>query len=192
MKVKFFPLLAFALIGFTHNTIAQSKKKVMEVKRSIYIEVPKEDLWKITAEDFTRVDKWISGVNLAKGSGEVLGATRICTPSYKGFSKTTEEIIDFHPTNYFTYQIAEGMPKMVAKATNTWIHEPQNGGTLLTMQVNMDVRGLMGSIMKGPMKKRMNTILQDALEELKLYAESGELHERKVAAMRKFQTQNRK
>ncbi|MEM9886407.1 MAG: hypothetical protein AAF849_10975 [Bacteroidota bacterium] len=75
----------------------------------------------------------------------------------------------------------------MAHATNTWTHTAKDSGTELTMHVKMEVQGLMGAIMKGPMKKRMNSIVQDALEELKVYAETGSLHERKVAAMRKFE-----
>ncbi|MEM6699234.1 MAG: SRPBCC family protein [Bacteroidota bacterium] len=190
MKYLFTAVLALLLAGFNQTAMAQSNKKVVEVKKSIYIDAAKEVLWKITAEDFTEVDKWISGVNLAESTGEVktgMGAARSCTPSYKGFSKTTEKIVDFQPTDFFTYQIVEGMPKMVAHATNTWTHVAKGEGTELTMHVKMEVQGLMGAIMKGPMKKRMNVVIQDALEELKVYAETGNLHERKVSAMRKFE-----
>lgn len=197
MKIQFISLFAIILMGLNQTAMAQSKsnKKVVEVKRSIYIDVPQADLWKITAEDFTQVDKWISGVNLAESTGTQemgLGAARSCTPSYKGFSKTTEKIIDFQPTEAFTYQIAEGLPKMVVHATNTWIHTSNGAGTELTMHTKMQLKGLMGTLLKGTMKKKMNKILQDALEELKLYAETGDLHERKVAAMRKFEAKGAK
>ena len=194
MKFQLIILLAFMLIGFNQITMVQSKKKkVVEIKKSIYIDIPKEELWKITADDFTKVDKWISGVNFAESTGDQetgIGAARSCTPSYKGFKKTTEKIIKFKPMDSFTYQIAEGLPKMVVYATNTWIHESKGAGTVLTMHTKMELKGLMGTIAKGPLKKKMNTILQDALEELKLFAETGNLHERKVAAMRKFEAKN--
>ncbi|NET31218.1 MAG: SRPBCC family protein [Cyanothece sp. SIO1E1] len=186
MNYQLIALLSFVLVGVNQTIMGQSKKKLMEVQQSIHIEISPEELWKITAEDFIAVDKWISGVNLAEGTGQGLGAARTCTPSYKGFSKTTEKIIDFQPNSSFTYEIIEGMPKMIVFATNTWKHELQGEGTLLTMQVNMQVKGFMGTLMKGFMKKRMRRVLKDALEELKLYAEKGELHERKMTAMRKF------
>lgn len=186
MNYQLIALLSFVLVWVNQTIMGQSKKKLMEVQQSIHIEISPEELWKITAEDFIAVDKWISGVNLAEGTGQGLGAARTCTPSYKGFSKTTEKIIDFQPTSSFTYEIIEGMPKMIVFATNTWKHELQAEGTLLTMQVKMQVKGFMGTLMKGFMKKRMRRVLKDALEELKLYAEKGELHERKMTAMRKF------
>ncbi|NRB53191.1 MAG: SRPBCC family protein [Saprospiraceae bacterium] len=186
MNYQLIALLSFFLVGFNQTIMGQAKKKPMEVQKSIYIDLPPAELWKITADDFVQVDKWISGVNLAEGTGQGVGAARTCTPSYKGFSETTERIIDFQPTSSFTYQIVEGMPKMIAFATNTWKHEPQGEGTLMSMQVKMQVKGFMGTLMKGFMKKRMKGVLQDALEELKLYAETGDLHERKMEAMRKF------
>ncbi|MBX2870835.1 MAG: SRPBCC family protein [Saprospiraceae bacterium] len=186
MKIQLIALLSLALVGFNQTIMGQSKKKLVEIQQSIYIDIPQEELWKITAEDFTKVDKWISGVNLAEGTGQGVGAARTCTPSYKGFSQTTEKIIDFQPSSSFTYQIVEGMPKMIRYATNTWKHEAKNEGTQMTMQVKMEVKGLMGALMKGFMKRRMRNILKEALEELKLYAETGDLHERKISAMRKF------
>ena len=68
---------------------------------------------------------------------------------------------------------------MVKYATNTWSHEDEGNGTRITMQVNMELKGLMGTIMKGTMRKKMGKILMENLEELKIYAETGEIHERK-------------
>ena len=68
---------------------------------------------------------------------------------------------------------------MVTYATNQWIHEEEQKGTRITMKVNMELKGLMAKIMKGPLKKRMGKIIRENLEELKIYAEMGKLHELK-------------
>ena len=192
MKPTITVLLILMLVGVTTKLMAQKEGKLIEVKQSIYIDVPREELWKITALEFGQVDKWISGVNKSTSAGMgINGSTcteRSCDPSYKGFKTTTETLTEFEPNEYrFAYQVREGMPKMVVSAVNEWTHEPSGNGTHMTMHVKMRVKGLMGSLMKGPMKKRMNKILVEALEELKLYAETGELHPRKIAAMEKYQ-----
>ncbi|MEM6344343.1 MAG: SRPBCC family protein [Bacteroidota bacterium] len=160
-------------------------QKTVQVEQSIYIDVPLDSLWKITALEFEKIGDWSAGVKSSEGgsiggfNGEIY-TERVCVPGYKGFKKTTEKIIDYQPQQYFfTYQIAQGLPEMVRYATNTWTHEAEGKGTRISMKVNMELQGIMGSLLKNSMKKRMAKILLENLEELKVYAETGELHERK-------------
>ncbi|HAS47198.1 MAG TPA: hypothetical protein DCS93_42340 [Microscillaceae bacterium] len=174
-----------------------SQKKAITINRSIQINVPREQLWEITAHYFDKVDRWISGVNHSTGSGQgIEGAVcheRTCLPSYKGFKETSEKIIAYDDENYvFTYQVARGLPGFVKYAKNTWTHEAKGNATLITMQVSMQVQGVMGFLMKGLMRKNMSKILQEALEELKVYAETGQVHSRKKAAMKKYQKKQSK
>ena len=176
------------MILFTAGSLLNFKamaQKTVQVEQSIVIELPKDSLWKITALQYEKIGDWSAGVKSSEGgsaggfNGEIY-TERVCVPGYKGFKKTTERIIDYQPDQYFfTYQIAEGLPGMVKYATNTWTHMEEGSGTRITMQVNMQLQGLMGAIMKGPMKKKMSQILRENLEELKVYAETGEVHERK-------------
>lgn len=156
----------------------------VSIKESIIIEIPREKLWEITALQFDKIGLWSAGMTDSKGYGtSELGAVcneRQCEPSYKGFKKTTERVTDYQPENHqFTYEIIAGLPGMVKKATNTWTHADQEDGTLLTMHVNMQLQGIMGWLMKGPMQGKMRKILRENLEELKVYAETGQVHERK-------------
>lgn len=164
----------------------------MEISRSIYIDLPRKELWKITALDFGNIAKWSAGVVESNASGEGKNGAvcneRVCQPSYKGFKATTERFIDYDDKNYhFTYQIAQGLPGFVTYATNHWTHQPQGNGTLLTMKASMQVKGFMGIIMKGLMRKNMGKILFQNLEELKIYAETGQQHARKQAVQAKYQ-----
>lgn len=175
------PLLLLLLGGTNFSIMAQTN---VSVEESIYIDIPRDQLWEITALQFDQIGVWSAGVVDSEGHGTGMNGAvceeRQCVPSYKGFKETTERIIDFQPEAYhFTYEIAAGLPKMVVQATNQWLHKEEGSGTRITMQVNMELKGLMGKIMKGPMTKRMGKILRENLEELKVYAETGEVHERK-------------
>lgn len=162
-------------------------EKTIHIEKSAIIAVPIERLWDITANDFQNVDAWISGVNNSEGSGNGLNAERSCLPSYKGFSQTTERIVAYDPEQYrFTYKIIKGLPGFVESAQNEWIHQETSNGTEITMEVTMKVSGLMGYLMGGIMKKKMGKILDDALEELKTYAETGQVHPRKKTASEKY------
>jgi hypothetical protein len=184
------PILLYHYLNKNHqifNTMAK-----VSVSKSIYIDIPVEELWKITALDFGNIAKWSAGVVESKANGESThGAVcneRVCHPSYKGFKATTERFIDYNPTDYhFTYQIVQGLPNVVKYAENKWIHHSKGSGTELTMQVSMELKGIMGTLMQGVMKKNMGKILYQNLEELKVYAETGEQHERKKAVQDKYQ-----
>ena len=182
MNVKRLFILTIILANVLNFKIMAQTK--VTVEESILINVSKEQLWEITALNFDKIGDWSAGVKESNGRGTgINGAVcleRVCEPSYKGFKETTERLIDYQPENFeFTYQIVEGLPKMVILATNKWIHQEEGEGTRITMSINMELKGLMGKIMKKPMGKRMSKILKQNLEELKVYAETGELHERK-------------
>lgn len=166
--------------------------KTLKVRKSIYIDIPREELWKITALDFGNIAQWSAGVieSTANGTGQngAVCNERVCQPSYKGFKATTERFTDYDSQNYqFTYQIAQGLPGFVNFAQNEWTHKSKGKGTELTMSVKMEVKGVMGMLMGGLMKKNMSKILFQNLEELKVYAETGEQHERKKAVQAKYE-----
>ncbi len=168
------------------------KKNSIAVEQSITIDTPIEKLWEITALDFANIGKWSAGVNASEGQGTGVNGSkvteRVCQPSYKGFKPTTERFVNYNPNEYsFTYLIPNGLPKMVVHAENTWIHTKKGNGTELTMRVSMELQGFMGRIMKRVLKKNMTKIINENLEELKVYAETGKLHPRKIAANEKYQ-----
>jgi len=168
----------------------------IKIEESIFINTSIGKLWEITALQFDKIGVWSAGVVDSEGHGVGKNGAvcheRQCVPSYKGFKETTERIIEYKPEDYtFTYQIAAGLPKMVVYATNTWNHFEEGNGTRLTMKINMELKGLMARIMKGPMKGQMKKILRENLEELKVFAETGEVHQRKQKLNQKLATKNR-
>ena len=181
MNTKYFLTTLLLAVFLTNFSVMAQKVSISE---SIVIDLPQKELWKVTALQFDKIGIWSAGVKNSEGHGTGFNGSvcteRQCEPSQKGFKKTTERIIDYQPENFeFTYQIAEGLPSMVKHATNNWVHVSEGNGTRLTMNVKMKLGGFMGRIMKGFMKKRMKKLLRENLEELKVYAETGNLHERK-------------
>lgn len=72
------------------------------------------------------------------------------------------------------YDVLEGMPKMMAKARNKWkVTSVGLNKTKVIMDAEFGVQGLMGKLMIGMMKKKMNELLSIALNDLKVYAETG-------------------
>ena len=158
--------------------------KTIVIQESTPINTSLETLWKIAADDFAHIDRWDANVKSSRPLGNPrLGAKvggRIC--NQYGGRKTVEELVKFDDdAKSFTYKITEGLPGFVVSAHNTWNLE--NSGveaTILTMKISMQVKGILGTLMSGPMKSQMSKVLRNAQNELKHYAETGRPHSRKA------------
>ncbi|MEM9151879.1 MAG: SRPBCC family protein [Cyanobacteria bacterium P01_F01_bin.3] len=163
--------------------------KVVSIEKSTIINVPVEDLWKVSADKFGQIDRWDGNVKASRPSGSaIVGAPvggRVCD-LYSG-GKTVESLIIYDDSAYmFAYEITEGLPGFVISARNTWTHEAiTRNQTKLTMRVVMRVKGILGTIMRCPMKLQMGNVLNNAQEELKYYIETGQPHPRKRKKMNK-------
>ena len=157
--------------------------KAVTIEESITIDESAEKLWEVCADEFEHIDKWDSNVKSSSARGEPIGASktggRVCH-QYNG-RKTVEDLVKFDAFRQrFTYAITEGLPGFVVSAENTWrLHELETNKTQLTMRLEMRVKGLMGTLMKKPMKSQMGKVLRNAQEELKHYVEHSQHHPRK-------------
>ena len=72
------------------------------------------------------------------------------------------------------YRVNEGMPGFVTKAVSDWtVVDLGNNKSKLVMKAQFGSKGLMGSMMNGMMKKKMNQTLDTVLNDAKVYAETG-------------------
>ena len=170
--------------------------KTVEIERSTIISAPIAEVWKITATEFEHIDRWDGNVKASRRQGSTTtGAPiggRVCD-LYSG-GETVEKFVEFDEANFtFAYEITKGLPGFVVSARNTWLHEAvSTDKTRLTMRVTMIVKGILGTIMQGPMKSQMGKVLGNAQEELKHYIETGKAHPRKQKKMRRTLTETAK
>ncbi len=154
----------------------------MEIKKQISINASFDTVWNILFNDFERVGEWTTAVDNSVPNpdakpvnGEDLGG-RICDSP---FGRTVENFIDFDELeNRFTYEVASGLPFFVNHAQNTWQVTRNGAKTLVDMHMIMDLNLLPGKLMQPVMKRQMNSLVDNLLEELKHYAETGTIHPR--------------
>lgn len=163
---------------------------MIQIKRELVINDRIENAWKILGPGFVDAYKWASVVNHSVGKGTGTNGApcseRGCDIS--GMGKIRERVIQYSDEKHLlSYQVAEGMPSMVKNAVNTWqLVDLGNNKTGLTMQMELEVGGLMGTLMKPMMKMQMGKMATDTAEDFKYYVESGLPHPRKVKAMKKY------
>jgi len=157
-----------------------------DVQKEITINVPADILWKLIGHEFIEVYKWSSNVDHAEGKGspEFIGAAfseRYCDVNVKGFSKISEKLTNYNEKNRnLAYQVNSGMPGFITKAVNDWQVVPVNANqSKMIMKAEFRSKGLMGILMNGMMKKKMNKTLETVLNDAKIYAETGEVSEAK-------------
>ena len=177
---KTFKILALLL---TINTMAMAQEKEQrgfDISKEITINVSAEQLWELVGPGFENAYIWASNVDHSTGSGpsEFEGATcsvRSCDLNAKGFNKIEERLTKYNEKEMnLAYEVTEGMPPFVTKASNDWKVIPINENqSKLVMNGSFRMKGFMGFIMKGMMKNKISKLLTVALNDAKVYAETG-------------------
>ena len=186
-------LLGLFLIGVIAYLSTQQKITELTVKEGIYIEASRDSVWKVTALAFAENYKWDSGVDHSEGSGTGINGApvgeRSCSIAIEGFSQLTEKFVAYELEEFWFSYVGESedLPFFLLEGVNTWSHTDSGAGTTVSMEADMKLEGLMGLIMGSQMEGFVRTRLQEALEELKHYIETGKPHPRKVAAIEKYQ-----
>lgn len=192
--------LLFVLLTIQTMTMAQKKdKKAIEItKESETINVPAEKLWAIVGPGFGDAYLWATTVDHSTSSGEpeFEGAScnsRSCDLSAKGFDKIEEKITKYNVNKMsFAYDVTVGMPSFVNSASNDWtVVRVGPNQSKMVLKADFHVKGLMGTLMKGMMEKKMNKLLGVVLNDLKVYAETGQPSESKLARMKELAKKNK-
>lgn len=185
--------MVFIFVTFQASIMGQANKKFKEIKMiwtSEVIEVSADSLWRIV-RDFQNISTWSSNVDHATGSGpaEFAGATcseRVCEVSGLGaYNRVVEKLTLFDEEQQeLAYQLTEGAPGFVLYASNHWqVMDAGPGQSRVRMEVTMRLKPLAGFFLGGQMKKTVDKALAVAMEELKVYAERGELSPAKLERM---------
>lgn len=174
-------------------------QKGFEVQESTIIYVSADELWELVGPGFAEVHKWSSNVDHAEGKGtsQFEGAVceeRFCDVNVKGFSKISEKLIGYDENQMnLTYTVNSGMPGFVRKAENHWAVLPiDEESSKLVMKANFEVKGFMGFLMKGVMKRKMTKTLKTVLNDAKVYLETGQVSVAKADRMDQLERKKKK
>lgn len=185
-------LVVLAVTSFNPKVMAQKEKKYKEVQvtmSSDVIHVSADSLWRIVRQ-FDKVGEWFSSIDHAvvAGEPEFAGATcseRTCYVNLKGYSEVLEKLTLFdEEKRELAYELTEGGPGFLLFAGNHWtVSEVGPNQSVLTMHAQMHVKPFMGFLFGGKLKRTIEKSLPEALNELKIFAETGEVSEAKKARM---------
>ncbi len=190
MKKILSPLIIAIAILFNGFALYAKDKAPIIIKQELIIKVPIQKAWQVLGPEFADAYKWASSIkhSEARNHETINGST--CTErgcNVSGIGNIKEKILQYSETEHIlSYQVYEGMPKMVKYAANTWkLTDLENGTTKLEMQIEMKTGGIMGIMMKGLMRKKMTKLSKQISEEFQYYVENGNPHPRKIISINK-------
>lgn len=189
-SLKTLLLLGLTITALNSTVMAQTEKKYKEVnilKTSEVINISADSLWKIVRQ-FDQVGVWFSSIDHAEVSGEpeFEGATcseRTCYVNLRGYSEVHEKLTLFDdPKRELAYAFTGGGPSFLLFAGNHWsVSEVGPNQSVLTMEATMRLKRFAGFLFGGKLKRTIEKSLPESLNELKVYAETGEVSEAKKA-----------
>jgi len=160
----------------------------MNFHKEIIINKPIAEVWEVLGPQFGEAHVWASGVYHSNSFGEPVkqGATcsnRSCETS---FGKITEDLRIMDNKNHILeYEVVEGFPFFVETAINNWSLTEMGDKTKVTMKTEVRTKGIFGAIMSPMMKMQMGGLLQNAIEDFKIYLETGQISDRKAKENKK-------
>jgi|CXWL01.1.fsa_nt_gi uncharacterized membrane protein len=181
-------ILATILSAVTVN--AQNSKKEIAIDKEVVINAPIGKAWEVLGPQFADAYIWASAIkhSEARNHESLNGST--CTErgcKVKGIGDVKEKLLSYSESEHkLSYQVYEGMPKMIKNAVNYWTFvSTPDGKTKVISHIEMRVGGLMGSMMKGMMKRKMTKLQSEVVEEFSYYVENGTPHPRKIKSNNK-------
>ncbi len=195
-------IIALIVVSITFNlTVMAQKKKYKEIRithTSEIINVSADSLWNIVRE-FQDVGVWLSGIDKAIGSGtpEFEGAScseRVCHVNVKGFNVLHEKLTLFNDTTReLAYELTEGGPGFVVFVGNHWsVSEIGANQSILKMEATMHLKKFIGFLFGGKIRRTVKKGLPEALSEIKIYAETGNVSEAKKVRIEKLKRQDKR
>lgn len=161
----------------------------MEIERSIIITAPASRVWDIVADRFHEVGTWASMIDtskeLALNTGGAGVADRLCNTPQGIFQ---EKVVNFDEERQtFSYVAYEGLPGFVKEGGNTWwVEAVDDGHTQVRFRMKFDLNPIADVLMGWMLKRQMGRLADDVADDLKVYAETGLVSERKRVAQSKY------
>jgi len=156
---------------------------MIQIKRKIIVKKPVQEVWKVLFEDFTKVGNWVTGVYTSRPGTKEEDYDRVCD-TFTG--KLYEKIIQKNEKNYSFEVDAVGLPFFVKTFRGKWnLSQVTPTTTEATLELTIDVKGIIGAIMQVPMKSKLNKGLNELGNDLVTFAETGNISNSKQKEMNK-------
>lgn len=153
----------------------------MQIDRSIQVNAPLVDLWRILAIDYDKVAHWARAVtrsdplNAPSQAPDAEISGRACKTA---FGIVEETMTAFDPIEHELVYVATGraISFFVKQLSGRWKLDAKYGGTAVTLTFNADLRPIFAPLMGWMIRRQFDRAITDTLQYLKHFAETGDVH----------------
>ncbi len=152
------------------------------------VNVPADEAWRILAHEFSEVDKWSAGISSSSKATQfdiptgasVGGRTCRADGSVMGVTEVLEEFVFYDEDGKCFEYLAAGMPSFIKEARNRWhVESIDEQSCHVGFRAQLTANWLVAMLFRFAGEK----LGRESLEEFKHYAQTGEAHPRKTAAV---------
>ena len=164
----------------------------LDISKKATINVSADRLWSILADDFDKIGEWARGVDSSAPNtsaevpdGAAVGG-RVCQAP--GFGAINETFTQFDPQQrtYAFKATASKIPNFVTNLTNhTAVKAIGPDRAEVQLRITADTHGLRGAMVKPIMTRKFNGAIDGLVEDLTIFAESGQVSSQKTKALAK-------
>lgn len=142
-----------------------------------------DEVWKVVADDFTEANKWAYGTLNCRKGREDEDFDRIAETESGTLMDT---ITTFDSENYKLEFSVKGLPFFVRYVVSTWtLKKISEVETEITLGPRIEVLPIIGTLLQIPMKRALNKLYPELINDLKIYVETGEPSTRKREELEK-------
>jgi hypothetical protein len=162
----------------------------MEISKNAIVNVSADRLWSILADDFDNIGEWASGVDSSGPKtdapvpeGASVGG-RIC--QVPGLGAVNEAFTSFDPVerSYAFEATASNIPSFVRNLTNhTVVKSLGPEQSEVQLKITADTEGVEGAQAEPELTRQFSQTIDGFLEDLKIFAESGQISSQKTKAL---------
>lgn len=159
----------------------------MQITRRLWVSAPTAKVWHILAEEYANVSHWARAVTRSEPMtsdvtlpGTTVGG-RVCTASIGAVTETIKEYdAAAHVLSYDAQ--AKSMPFFVRKLSGRWMLDSDLDKTEVRLAFDADIMPPFNLLMGWAIRRQFQTAIDETLEDLRLFAETGKVHPDKSVA----------
>ncbi|MEM7140679.1 MAG: SRPBCC family protein [Actinomycetota bacterium] len=154
---------------------------MIDIKHSRTIRTPIDEVWRFVIDDFANGHEWAFGTASCRAGTDEEGFDRVCDTETGTLTDTITRVDD---TNHVLEFSVEGLPFFVRSVVATWTLEATSPDeTVITIGPRIETMPVIGRLMEIPMKRALDTLYPELLDDLAIFVETGQPSARKQAEL---------
>ncbi len=150
---------------------------MLDIKATRKINKPIDEVWRFVIDDFTNAHEWAFGTTSCQAGTESEDFDRVCDTETGRLKDTITKVDDAN--HVFEFSVT-GLPFFVRSVVSTWsLERVSDAETEITVGPRIETMPIIGNLMEIPMKKALQKLYPELLNDMAIFVETGHPSTRK-------------